>query len=80
MSNMETFTSDKTDYYANLSHICVFVLLAVHYNLYKFDKDLAKYVKMHIDDGIEIIAKRFNQKIVSQARIILTRRKGINNI
>jgi DNA sulfur modification protein DndE len=30
-------------------------LLCVHYNLYRSDKDLAKYVKMHIDDGLELI-------------------------
>lgn len=32
-------------------------LLCSHYGLYKTDKDLAKYFKMHIDDGLELIAK-----------------------
>lgn len=32
-------------------------LLCSHYSLYKTDKDLAKYFKMHIDDGLELIAK-----------------------
>ena len=30
-------------------------LICVHYNLYKTDKDIAKYIKMHIDDGLEIM-------------------------
>lgn len=28
-------------------------LLCTHYGLYKTDKDLPKYIKMHIDDGLE---------------------------
>lgn len=31
-------------------------MLCTHYNLYKTDKDLSKYFKIHIDDGIELIA------------------------
>lgn len=30
-------------------------LLCVHYQIYKTDKDLPKYVKMHIDDGLHIL-------------------------
>jgi len=30
-------------------------LLSTHYQLYKTDKDLPKYVKLHIDDGLELI-------------------------
>ena len=30
-------------------------MLCVNYGLYKTDKDLPKYVKMHIDDGLEMI-------------------------
>jgi len=32
-------------------------LLCVHYNIYKTDKDIPKYIKMHIDDGLELINK-----------------------
>lgn len=32
-------------------------LLCVNYNLYKTDKDLPKYIKLHIDDGLELINK-----------------------
>jgi len=30
-------------------------LICTHYNIYKTDKDIPKYLKMHIDDGLEII-------------------------
>jgi len=30
-------------------------LLCTHYSIYKTDKDLGKYVKLHIDDGLHLI-------------------------
>jgi DNA sulfur modification protein DndE len=30
-------------------------LLCTHYNLYKTDKNIPKYIKMHIDDGLDLI-------------------------
>ena len=45
---------DNADYYI--------ALICVQYNLYKSDKDLPRYIKMHIDDGIELIAKEIDQK------------------
>lgn len=30
-------------------------LLCTHYTIYKTDKDLGKYVKLHIDDGLHLI-------------------------
>ena len=30
-------------------------VLANHYNIYKADKDIPKYIKMHLDEGLEII-------------------------
>lgn len=38
---------DYKDYYLGM--------VALHYNLHISDKDLAKYVKMHIDDGLELL-------------------------
>ncbi len=32
-------------------------LVCIHYNIYKTDKDIPKYIKMHIDDGLELINK-----------------------
>lgn len=41
-------------------HYDVYVgMLCVHYGIYKTDKDLAKYVKLHVDDGLQLI----NQEI-----------------
>jgi len=31
-------------------------LICVHYGIYKTDKDIPKYVKMHIDDGLELMS------------------------
>lgn len=32
-------------------------LACIHYNLYKTDKDIPKYIKMHVDDGLQLIDK-----------------------
>lgn len=32
-------------------------LICTHYGIYKTDKDIPKYVKMHIDDGLELMSK-----------------------
>lgn len=37
-------------------------LICVHYKLYKSDKDIPKYIKMHIDDGLELIYKDVERK------------------
>ncbi|MEQ3676072.1 MAG: DndE family protein [Dokdonia sp.] len=36
-------------------------LVCTHYNLYKTDKALPKYIKMHIDDGLELIDKELKE-------------------
>ena len=35
-------------------------LVAVHYDLHISDKDIPKYIKMHIDDGLELLNEEFN--------------------
>lgn len=45
---------DYGDYYI--------ALVCVHYQLYKSDKDIARYIKMHIDDGLELIHRDIEQK------------------
>lgn len=35
-------------------------MISTHYNLYKTDKDLPKYIKMHIDDGLNLINKELD--------------------
>ena len=37
-------------------------LICTHYNLYKSDKDLPKFVKMHIDDGLQLLNEEINQR------------------
>lgn len=34
-------------------------LLCVHYGIYKTDKDLGKYVKLHLDDGLQLLHEEF---------------------
>ena len=45
---------DYLDYYAGM--------VALHYKLHISDKDLAKYLKMHIDDGLELLNEEVNSK------------------
>mgnify|MGYP001239261667 CR=1 FL=1 len=40
-------------------------LVCIHYEIYKTDKDIAKYIKMHIDDGLELI----NNEIMSNPNL-----------
>lgn len=35
-------------------------LICVHYDLYKTDKDIPKYIKMHIDDGLTLLVEEVN--------------------
>ena len=46
---------DNYDYYI--------ALICVHYNLYKTDKDIPRYVKMHIDDGLELLDNELNNTL-----------------
>ena len=45
---------DFTDYYV--------AMVCVSYQIYKTDKDVARYVKMHIDDGLEMISSDIEKK------------------
>lgn len=38
-------------------------MISTHYNLYKTDKDLSKYIKMHIDDGLTQINKELEENL-----------------
>lgn len=40
------------------NYIDIYVaLVCVHYNVQKEDKDIGRYIKMHIDDGLKLIEK-----------------------
>ena len=35
-------------------------LLCTHYGFYKTDKDIPKYIKMHLDDGLQMMNQELN--------------------
>ena len=37
-------------------------LVALHYEVHISDKDLPKYIKMHIDDGLELLNEEINRR------------------
>lgn len=37
-------------------------LICLHYNLYKSDKDISRYIKIHIDHGLELISNELKKK------------------
>ena len=37
-------------------------LLSVHYGLYKTDKDIGRYIKMHVDDGLTLLNEEVNTR------------------
>ena len=47
--------------FGNYTDIYV-ALICVHYNLHKTDKDISRYVKMHIDEGLQLINKYVSSK------------------
>jgi len=37
-------------------------LLCVHYGLYKTDKDIGRYIKMHVDEGLQLLNEEINER------------------
>ncbi|MEO6174930.1 MAG: DndE family protein [Flavobacterium circumlabens] len=37
-------------------------LLCAHYSLYKTDKDIGRYIKMHVDEGLRILNQEVNKR------------------
>lgn len=37
-------------------------LLCVHYGLYKTDKDIGRYIKMHVDHGLQLLNEEVNER------------------
>jgi DNA sulfur modification protein DndE len=37
-------------------------LLCVHYGLYKTDKDIGRYIKMHVDEGLQLLYQEVNER------------------
>lgn len=36
-------------------------LISQHYNIYKADPNISKYIKMHVDDGIELLYELYGK-------------------
>ena len=45
---------NKTVLFGDYADVYV-AMVCTHYNLYKTDKDIAKYIKMHVDDGLHLL-------------------------
>ena len=45
---------DYVDYYLGMA--------ALHYGIHISDKDLPKYIKLHIDDGLQLLNEELNQR------------------
>jgi len=37
-------------------------LICVHYGLYKTDKDIGRYIKMHVDHGLQLLNEEVNER------------------
>ena len=37
-------------------------MICSHYNLYKTDKDITKYIKMHVDDGLKLLSTEVDER------------------
>lgn len=50
----EVLFGEYIDYYIGM--------IALHYNIHSSNKDLARYIKLHLDDGLHLINSDFNEK------------------
>jgi len=57
-------------------------LLCVHYGLYKTDKDIGRYIKMHVDNGLQLLNKEVNERSNIDGFDFLSEKisQGINNL
>lgn len=53
-------------------------LLCVHYGLYKTDKDIARYIKMHVDDGLQLLNNEVNERSNIDGFDFLTEKINLN--
>ncbi|KRT17787.1 DNA sulfur modification protein DndE [Pedobacter ginsenosidimutans] len=49
--NAKVLFGEYTDYYI--------AIIALQYGIYAHDKDIGRYVKMHVDDGLELLNQEF---------------------
>lgn len=48
-------------------------MICVQYDLYKDNKDIGRYIKMHVDDGLELIHKEFAKSNLSGMEFLIQR-------
>ena len=72
--NIKVLFGEHVDYY--IAMVCV------HYNIYSNDKDLAKYVKMHVDDGLKLIDEETEKQrnVTGYEFLINTVEKGLKQL
>lgn len=46
-------------------------MICVQYDLYKDNKDIGRYIKMHVDDGLELIHKEFAKSNLSGIEFLI---------
>ncbi|MGN7787817.1 DndE family protein [Niabella sp. 22666] len=51
-------------------------MICVHYDIYKDNKDIGRYVKMHVDDGLELIHKEFARSNLSGMEFLIQKIEG----
>jgi DNA sulfur modification protein DndE len=71
--SVKVLFGDHVEYYV--------AMICIHYGLYKSDKDISKYIKMHIDDGLQLIEKDIEKKVSITGTDFLINEieKGIQN-
>lgn len=57
-------------------------MICVHYNIHISDKDLTKYIKMHVDDGLELLDNAYQKSSGSAGTDFLIQKieKGLSII
>ena len=64
LNNIENSTGkeySKSVLFGDYSEIYI-AMICTHYNLYKTDKDIAKYIKMHVDEGLQLLNKEVEER------------------
>jgi len=64
LNNIENSTGkeySKSVLFGDYADIYI-AMVCTHYNLYKTDKDIAKYIKMHVDEGLQLLNNEVEER------------------
>lgn len=53
-------------------------MICTHYNLYKTDKDIPRYIKMHIDDGLGLLNQEVEERTNIEGFDFLSEKIGLS--